>query len=195
MKVLNISLKKVCFLCAVFVLTLALGTGMNRALASQNIQSLLTGWFDTKKDASIRQMDQEITSEKERLMVELREAIKIDMQRADEELAQFTTDETALRLSMLESYAEELIKDLAIDATTEKAEVIANLDAALVKAKAQLDSSITASSSVPTPTRSDVKDTTPAVNDKEDSTDSDGHAETDPQEFIETEEEVTEADN
>lgn len=142
MKFLDSSFKRIGFLCAVLLLSIALGAGMNKALAGQNIQSLLTGWFDSKRDASINQIDEAITSEKERLMEELREAIRMEMQQSDAELAQFTADETALRLSMLQEYAANLIGGLHIDLTAEKAEIIANLDAALAEAMAHLDSSI-----------------------------------------------------
>ena len=192
MKVPNTSLKKICFLCAVFVLTLALGTGMNKAFASQNIQSLLTSWFDTKKDASIEQIDQAITSEKERLMVELRESIKIDMKRADAELAQFTADETALRLSMLQGHAKELIEGLHVDSKAEKETITANLDAALVKAMAQLDSSVTVNPTVSAPKPAKGKDTAPEVKDKKNATDHDNNTEVEEKESDVTEDEVEE---
>lgn len=192
MKVPNTSLKKVCFLCAVFVLTLALGTGMNKALASQNIQSLLTSWFDTKKDASIEQIDQAITSEKERLMVELRASIKTDMKRADAELAQFTADETALRIRMLQDHAKALIEGLQVDSKAEKATITANLDAALVKAMAQLDSSITVNPTVSEPKPAKGKDTAPEVKDKKNATNRDSHTEVEEKESVVTEEGIEE---
>ncbi|MGG0670377.1 hypothetical protein ABE073_17830 [Lederbergia citrisecunda] len=142
MKLPETNFRKVLSICAVLLLSIALGAGMNKALAGQNIQSLLTSWFDSKRDASINQIDEAITSEKERLMEELREAIRMEMQQSDAELAQFTADETALRLSMLQEYAANLIGGLHIDLTAEKAEIIANLDAALAEAMAYLDSSI-----------------------------------------------------
>ncbi|MFD1205917.1 hypothetical protein ACFQ38_12535 [Sporosarcina contaminans] len=139
MKLPNISFKKVCILCAVLLLSIALGTGMNKAFAGQNIQSLFTSWFITKKEASIEQIDQAIASEKERLMGELREAIREEILRADAELAQFTAEETALRVKMLQDYAANLLGGLQIDLTDEKAAIIADLDAALAEAMAQLD--------------------------------------------------------
>src|SRR5690606_18806039 len=77
------SIKKVGIICVVLLLTIALGNSMNKAFAGQDIQSMLMSWFDSKKNSSIEQIDQAITTEKERLMVELREAISAEIQRAD----------------------------------------------------------------------------------------------------------------
>lgn len=194
MKSRNMSLRKVLLISAVLLLSIALGTGMNKAFAGQGIESLLTSWFDSKREASINQMDEAITSEKERLMEELREAIRMEMQRSDAELAQFTADETALRLRMLQEYAANLIGGLHIDLTSEKADIIANLDAALAEAMAQLDSSIIVSPPLVSPPPIDGEGTIPDGNDPEESIESDGNKDEESAEAEETEDGTIEVD-
>lgn len=140
----NVDFKKVSLLFATLILTFALGSGMNQAFAGQGIQSLLTSWFDSKKEASIQQIDLEITSEKERLMAELKEVVSADIKRADAELAQFTEDEINSHVSQLQSYANELMKSLHFDNSEERAKIKANLDAAFAEAKSLIDNAVTA---------------------------------------------------
>src|SRR5690606_25216900 len=125
------SIKKVGIICVVLLLTIALGNSMNKAFAGQDIQSMLMSWFDSKKNSSIEQIDQAITTEKERLMVELREAISAEIQRADSELAQITAAETALRVEMLRSHTADLIAGLDMYDTAEQEIIIVNLNYAL----------------------------------------------------------------
>ncbi|MBD7984554.1 hypothetical protein H9649_08180 [Sporosarcina sp. Sa2YVA2] len=147
----NTNFAKIGMLCTILLLTIAIGSGMNKAFAGQNIQGLLTSWFEGKKDTSIEQIDQAITSEKERLMAELKDAISEEIQRAEAELDQFTADETALRVSMLQSYAAELMGNLNINNEAEQAAITANLDAALQQAMFLLNGSISHTPSLPEP--------------------------------------------
>lgn len=177
MKLRNTSLRRVLLISTVLLISIALGTGVNKAFAGQGIGSLLTSWFDSKREASINQMNEAITSEKERLIGELREAIRLEMQRSDEELAQFTANETALRLSMLQDYATNLIGGLYIDLTAEKADIIVNLDAALAEAMAHLDSSIVVPPQVSIPNPSG-EGSIPGEDGKKESSESDDSSET-----------------
>ncbi|MCG3088279.1 hypothetical protein [Sporosarcina cyprini] len=141
MKKTNETLKRVLLLSAVLLVTVALGSGMNKVWANQDIQSLLTNWFHGKKTESIQQLEQAITSEKELLMEELRAALQEEMKKAEEELARYTEEETAKRVQELQDYAAGLMANIQIDTTTKKAEISADLDAALVQAMGQLNGS------------------------------------------------------
>lgn len=192
MKLPNISFKKVCILCAVLLLSIALGTGMNKAFAGQNIQSLFTSWFITKKEASIEQIDQAIASEKERLMGELREAIREEILRADAELAQFTAEETALRVKMLQDYAANLLGGLQIDLSDEKAAIIADLDAALAEAMAQLDYYSKTTPPVSNPNPDGSNGNVPETNDDADAIGEEGNLGKEKEESEETDGELLE---
>lgn len=153
----NEILRKVLLLSAVLLVTVALGSGMNKVWANQDIQSLLTNWFQGKKTESIQQMEHAITSEKELLMDELRAALQEEMKKAEEELARYTEEETAKRVQELQEYAAGLMANIQIDTTAKKAEISADLDAALASAMEQLGSS----GGVCTPT---TKPSVPALN-------------------------------
>ncbi|QTD40819.1 hypothetical protein [Sporosarcina sp. Te-1] len=141
MKKTNNKLMKACLLTVVLLVTVALGNGMNKVWANQDIQSLLTNWFQGKKTESIQQIETAIHSEKELLMDELRAALQEEMRKAEEELTRYTEEETAKRVQELQNYAADLMANIQIDTTARKAEISADLDAALAQAMEQLNGS------------------------------------------------------
>ena len=110
------------------IISVSIGSGVTTVNADQDISSLLTNWFNGKQTESIQEIDNAITAEKELLKVELKEALKAEMQSAEHELDTFTVDEKNARIASLNKYAEELIAKINIDNTKEKEKVTDELN-------------------------------------------------------------------
>ncbi|MBO0588888.1 hypothetical protein [Sporosarcina sp. E16_8] len=123
------SYKKIGLLLGALLLTISLGSGMNRAFAGQDVGSSLINWLGAKKTVSEQEISEAITSEKNRLMDELKIALQDEKNRAEEELAAFTEDEKLKRTSALREYAATLKENMKTDLTEEKEAIIADLDA------------------------------------------------------------------
>ncbi|PUB09840.1 hypothetical protein [Paenisporosarcina sp. OV554] len=121
------------------IISVSIGSGVTTVNADQDISSLLTNWFNGKQSASIQEIDKAITAEKELLKLELKEALKAEMQAAEHELDTFTVAEKNARIASLNKYAEELIAKINIDNSAEKAKVTNELNAIIANAIKNMD--------------------------------------------------------
>ena len=121
------------------IISVSIGSGVTTVNADQDISSLLTNWFNGKQSASIQEIDTAITAEKELLKLELKEALKAEMQDAEYELDTFTDAEKNARIASLNKYAEELIAKINIDNSAEKEKVTNELNAIIAKAIKNMD--------------------------------------------------------
>ena len=121
------------------IISVSIGSGVTTVNADQDISSLLTNWFNGKQSASIQEIDKAITAEKELLKLELKEALKAEMQAAEHELDTFTVAEKNARIASLNKYAEELIAKINIDNSAEKEKVTNELNAIIAKAIKNMD--------------------------------------------------------
>ena len=132
------------------IISVSISTGVTTANADQDISSLLTNWFNGKQTESIQEIDKAITAEKEILKVELKEALKAEMQGAEAELDNFTETEKNDRIASLNKYAEELISKINIDNSAEKENVTKELNAIIAEAIKKMDA-VKIPSSTPKP--------------------------------------------
>ena len=121
------------------IISVSIGSGVTTVNADQDISSLLTNWFNGKQSESIQEIDTAITAEKELLKLELKEALKAEMQDAEYELDTFTDAEKNARIASLNKYAEELIAKINIDNSAEKEKVTNKLNAIIAKAIKNMD--------------------------------------------------------
>lgn len=135
----KLPLKKETIIIGALFLSIGLGGGVKTALADQDIQGLLTNWFNNKKAESVQEIDGAVASETDRLMRSLEVDLQLEMKTAQSELATFTANEKQSRLQALQAYANNLKASMKIDNSEQEAAVLANLDAIINHAKAQMD--------------------------------------------------------
>lgn len=120
-------------------ISVSISTGVTTANADQDISTLLTNWFNGKQSESIEEIDKAITAEKDRLKLELKEALKAEMQGAEAELDKFTEAEKNERITALNKYAEELTAKINIDNTEEKEKLTNDLNKIIEQAIKKMD--------------------------------------------------------
>lgn len=87
----------------------------NHAFANTNIQTLLTSWFEGKKDDSITSLEEAISKEKDIQMERLKAEIARQLSAANKELEEYTAVEAEKRKLELRQYTEELINSFELD--------------------------------------------------------------------------------
>ncbi|WP_404430258.1 hypothetical protein [Sutcliffiella horikoshii] len=114
----------------VFVIILAFlfMSNVKTGFANQDIQSLLTGWFNNERDISISHLEKEISSEKEKQMGILKEEIAKKLEQADKELGEFTDNEIEVTKASLEQYTLELIESTEFNSEKKKRDFSQEVD-------------------------------------------------------------------
>ncbi|TQR21676.1 hypothetical protein [Psychrobacillus vulpis] len=143
--------KKITIVVGALFLSIGLGSGVKIALADQDIQSLMTSWFYNKKQESIEEIDTAIALEKAVLMGQLKDQLQVEKQNAEANLEQFTQNEKANKIEALRDYADQLKLEMKIDNSEQEAAILANLDAIIEQAKAQMDGQAAQLQLVPVP--------------------------------------------
>lgn len=132
-------IKKTLIILGALFLSISLGSGVKTALADVDVQLLMQNWFSKKQDESLKEIDIAIDTEKDLLMGQLKEQLQAEMQAAEANLASFTAHQKQSRLEALQAYADNLKSNMKIDNSEQEAVVLANLDAIINQAKAQMD--------------------------------------------------------
>lgn len=143
--------KMIIIMSGVLVLSIGLGTGMKTALADVDVQQLMANWFSKKQDASIKEIDQAIATERDLLMGQLKEQISTEMQFAEEQLAEFTAAQKQIRIAALQEYANDIKAEMTIDSSEQQAAIMKNIDIIFENAKAQLDGQVAQLKLIPVP--------------------------------------------
>ena len=60
--------KKVSILLGALLVSICIGSGMNIAMADQDIETMLINWFNSKQSESNQEIDAAITTEKDQVM-------------------------------------------------------------------------------------------------------------------------------
>jgi len=120
--------KRVKLLIGTLFLSIGVGSSISVAFADQDIQGLLTNWFAKQQTHSIETIEHAVMSEKEIQMQRLKEELQVEMDDAKKQLDQFTDQEKQKRVNDLKTHTDELIKNLKIDNSKEKAAIIDQLD-------------------------------------------------------------------
>lgn len=145
-------IKKTLIILGALFLSISLGTGVKTAFADVDVQLLMQNWFSKKQDESLKEIDIAIDTEKDLLMGQLKEQLQAEMQAAEANLASFTANQKQSRLEALQAYADNLKSNMKIDNNEQEAVVLANLDAIINQAKAQMDGQAAELKLIPIPT-------------------------------------------
>ncbi|WP_404348800.1 hypothetical protein LG311_00905 [Sutcliffiella horikoshii] len=129
----------------VFVIILAFlfMSNVKTGFANQDIQSLLTGWFNKERDISISHLEKEISSEKEKQMGILKEEVAQKLDQADKELGEFTDNEIEVTKAALEQYTVELIETTEFTSDKKKRDFSQEVDKILKETMIKLEESKT----------------------------------------------------
>lgn len=123
---------------ALFICIL-IGGSMNSAFANQDIGSLLTSWFDKKKNESITRIEDTIVTEQEKQTSRLKEELQVKLNDSEQKLKEFTDTEIEARLLELKRYTDELIQQTEFATEAKKEEFILQLHTIVELAKQQMD--------------------------------------------------------
>ena len=115
--------KRILIVLGALFLSVSIGSGVKSAFAGQDINSLLTNWFNSKQTESINQIDEAITTEKDRLMIILKDGMETETQLANDKLTQFTKDQIEQRVSSLQAFVDELLGTMTVDTSEDKIKI------------------------------------------------------------------------
>lgn len=154
-------IRKSVLIVAALFLVLTFGTGLNKALADLDVQTLLTNWFNEKQSVSVKDIEGAVASETDRLMRGLGEDLEQEMTKAQQDLVNFTKTQKESRIAALQSYAQDLKASLKIDNSEQEAAILANIDTIVAQAKAQMDGQASELKLLPVPVIPPVEASSP----------------------------------
>lgn len=149
---------KVVLLVFLILFSMAIGGGIRTALADQDIAIMMSNWFNKKKEASVADIEQAITKEKQILLNDLEVSLSSEMQKAADQLISFTNLEKQNRIVSLNEYAESLKSQMKIDNSEQEEIIRNNLDAIIAHAKAQMDGQANELTLLPIPSVTEEKE-------------------------------------
>ncbi|MGN7385460.1 hypothetical protein [Sporosarcina sp. SAFN-015] len=121
-------MKKVKFLIGAVLLTGVLGSGVSIAFAKQDVHSLLTNWFTSKRGTAVEEIKDAIENERDIQIGRIQEQLQIEIQQASQYIDSFTIAEKEMRTSNLRNYADELINNMVIDKSAGESSIQKELD-------------------------------------------------------------------
>jgi hypothetical protein len=121
-------MKKVKFLIGAVLLTGILGSGVSIAFAKQDVHSLLTNWFTSKRGTAVEEIKGAIENERDIQIGRIQEQLQKEIQQASQYIESFTLAEKEMRTSNLRSYADELINSMIIDKSAGENSIQMELD-------------------------------------------------------------------
>ncbi|EKN64746.1 hypothetical protein BABA_22698 [Neobacillus bataviensis LMG 21833] len=127
-------------LIGVLLLSGAVVGNIGIAYADQDINSLLSNWFDKKGQESISSIENAIIAEKERQKTRLKEELQSELTNSAQLLAHYTEKEKQKRILDLQQYADKLIEDMKLENNqAEKQRITADMDKEIQKAIKELE--------------------------------------------------------
>ena len=123
----------------VLSLTFIIGGTINIAFANEDINAMLTNWFNEKRTTAIVDIKAAISSEKDTQKIRLKEELEKEIGTAEGELSQFTADEKEQRIQNLREYTEKLIGEIDIDNGAAEQELVTRLNGIYEEAINALD--------------------------------------------------------
>ena len=121
-------------LIAVITMVVIMGGTLTVSFANEDLNAVLTKWFDDKRENAIVNIKEAISSEKEIQKVRLKEVLKEEMAIAESEMNQFTAAEKARRAQNLRDYTDQLIKGIDVDNSAKEQELASQLNAIYAEA-------------------------------------------------------------
>ena len=136
------SMKKVKFLIGAVLLIGILGSGVSIAFAKQDVQSLLTNWFTSKRGAAVEEIKDAIENERDIQIDRIKEQLQQEIQQASQYIDSFTIAEKDRRTSNLRSYADELINSIGIDKAAGESSIQSELDSIYEEAIREMEKAV-----------------------------------------------------
>ncbi|MCT1578248.1 hypothetical protein M3E13_00730 [Oceanobacillus kimchii] len=118
---------------------LLIGCTIHVTFANTDMQSLISSWFDTKTDESVKTMEEELNRVKQQQLERLQMEIRSQMDTVDQELQILLDQQIMERSSELEQYADEIIQDIEISPNNINQELQIEMDAIIIQAKDDMD--------------------------------------------------------
>lgn len=110
------------------------------AFADQDVNALLTNWFNKKGQESISSIEKAIMTEKEQQKARLKEELQLEMSNSAKLLEQYTEEEKNKRVLALRQYADQLLEEMKLENNKEeKQRIAAEMDKEIQKAIKQLE--------------------------------------------------------
>lgn len=126
-------------LIGVLLVSLTIVGNIGVAFADQDINSLLTNWFNKKGQESISTIENAIATEKEQQKIRLKEELQSELKNSAQLLEQYTEEERQKRILDLQQYADKLIEDMKLENNqAEKQRIAADMDKEIQKAIKEL---------------------------------------------------------
>lgn len=119
---------------------LLIGFTIHVTFANTDMQSMISSWFDTKTDESIKKIEEELNQVKQQQVERLQTEIRSQMDIVDQELQILLDQQITERSSELEQYADEIIHDIEISPNNTNEELQTEMDAIIIQAKEDMDS-------------------------------------------------------
>lgn len=118
---------------------LLIGCTIHVTFANTDMQSLISSWFDTKTDESVKTMEEELNRVKQQQLERLQMEIRSQMDTVDQELQILLDQQIMERSEELEQYADEIIQDIEISPNNINQELQIEMDAIIIQAKDDMD--------------------------------------------------------
>lgn len=121
------------------LLTIGISTSVNVAFANEDINAMLSNWFDKKTNESISDIEVAINEEKAKSMEILKQELEVEMNDAEIKVNAFTEQEKQKRVAELKQYTEQLISEMQSLDQTEIEKVEKEIDVIIQEAKQKID--------------------------------------------------------
>ncbi|MBN6885215.1 ASC-1-like (ASCH) protein [Cytobacillus horneckiae] len=130
--------KQIKLVAGMLFVVLMVGSSFSIVFANEDMESMLTSWFEHKKADSIASIENAVAAEQEKQTARLKEEMRVKIAEADKQIQATTQSEIEKRVNELQSYTDELIQ--SFDPEREDVdETIAELNAIMQSAKEQME--------------------------------------------------------
>jgi hypothetical protein len=118
---------------------LLLSDNAKSVFANQDIQMLLTSWFEKKSENTMASMEEAISVEKEIQMSKLKEEVSKNLAKADKQLEEFSEREIEKRNAELKRYTAELVQEAVFDTEEQEEAFLQEVDGIIWQTKMKLE--------------------------------------------------------
>lgn len=122
------------------VLLIALiGSSVSVVFADQDIESLLSNWFHENQVEAVDELEKSVKKEKDVQTKRLKEELQSEVEKAEEELVQFTEHQKDKVSSELKKHVDNLINSSNINDAEKREDIEASLNKILTEAKEKMN--------------------------------------------------------
>ena len=122
------------------VLLIALiGSSVSVVFADQDIESLLSNWFHENQVEAVDELEKSVKKEKDVQTKRLKEELQSEVEKAEDELAQFTEHQKDKVSSELKKHVDNLINSSNINDAEKREDIEASLNKILTEAKEKMN--------------------------------------------------------